>query len=154
KAGSGCAGITPTKCRTSCASHDTRIGQTCERRSRRCTRCFQTSKRRHRITMQKQIRIEHTAAALDAEVKKATKQLYRPSNGDELTVLVAAQDVETRPELFQPRTFGLSLKQVDENNVHKLMRLIGTLGELDPIVVVKLGQRWVCVDGHHRVEAY
>jgi hypothetical protein len=56
--------------------------------------------------MQKQIRIEHTAAALDAEVKKATKQLHQPRNGDELTVLVAAQDVETRPELFQPRSFG------------------------------------------------
>jgi hypothetical protein len=104
--------------------------------------------------MKQQRRIAHTAAALDAEVKKATKQMHRPSNGDELTVLVAAQDVETRPELFQPRSFGQGLKQVDENNVHKLMRLIGTLGELDPIDVVKLGQRWVCVDGHHRVEAY
>ncbi len=31
---------------------------------------------------------------------------------------------------------------------------MGTKGELDPILVVKLGRFWVCVDGHHRLEAY
>jgi ParB-like chromosome segregation protein Spo0J len=102
----------------------------------------------------KKIRTEHTAATLDAEVKRATKEIQRPSKEDGLTVLVHAQDVDTRPELFQPRIFAHGLQEVDESNVHKLMRRIGTVGELDPVVVVKLGARWVCVDGHHRLEAY
>jgi ParB-like nuclease domain len=34
------------------------------------------------------------------------------------------------------------------------MRRIGTVGELDPVVVIKLRGRWVCVDGHHRLAAY
>ncbi|MGY3486108.1 hypothetical protein ACVW1C_003991 [Bradyrhizobium sp. USDA 4011] len=102
----------------------------------------------------KKIKTEHTAATLDAEVKKATKELERPSKEDGLVVSVRVQDVDTRPQLFQPRIFAQGVKEVDESNVHKLMRLIGTIGELDPIVVVKLASRWICVDGHHRLEAY
>jgi ParB-like chromosome segregation protein Spo0J len=103
---------------------------------------------------QKNLKIKHTAAALDTEVQKAAKELRRPETGDGLTVTVGAQDVATRPEPFQPRIFGQGLQQVDEANVHKLTRLISIRGELDPITVVRLGERWTCVDGHHRLEAY
>jgi hypothetical protein len=34
------------------------------------------------------------------------------------------------------------------------MRIIEVEGELDPVTVIKLSGRWVCVDGHHRREAY
>jgi ParB-like nuclease domain len=38
--------------------------------------------------------------------------------------------------------------------VKKLAGEIETAGELDPILVIRLGDAWVCVDGHHRVRAY
>jgi hypothetical protein len=38
--------------------------------------------------------------------------------------------------------------------VERLVGQIGTAGELDPILVIRLGEAWVCVDGHHRVKAY
>jgi Recombinase len=33
-------------------------------------------------------------------------------------------------------------------------RRIGIDGELDPVLVIRLGKEWVCVDGHHRIAAY
>jgi hypothetical protein len=43
---------------------------------------------------------------------------------------------------------------VDTGHVKKLRKKIGYKGELDPILVIKLGEQWVCVDGHHRLAAY
>ena len=102
----------------------------------------------------KQKRTVHTAASLEAEMAKATKELCRPPKGAAATVSLLPQDIHTKPELFQPRIFSHGLHEVDEAHVKKLMRRMGTVGELDPVVVVKLGERWVCVDGHHRLEAY
>jgi hypothetical protein len=58
----------------------------------------------------KQKRIVHTAATLNAAVTKATKELERPTKGEPLTVSVRPQDINTRPELFQPRIFSHGLK--------------------------------------------
>jgi hypothetical protein len=102
----------------------------------------------------KQKRIVHTAATLNSEVTRATKELERPTKGEPLTVSMRPQDIDTRPELFQPRIFSHGLREVDDAHVKKLMRRIGTVGELYPVVVIKLSGRWVCVDGHHRLEAY
>ena len=63
-------------------------------------------------------------------------------------------EIEVRPELFQPREFSYGFREVDRDHVKKLKRAIDIDGELDPIIVVKLGTSWVCVDGHHRLEAY
>jgi hypothetical protein len=62
--------------------------------------------------------------------------------------------IKLKPELFQPREFSYGFREVDKDHVKKLKRSIDALGELDPIVVVKLGRNWVCVDGHHRLAAY
>jgi ParB/Sulfiredoxin domain len=63
-------------------------------------------------------------------------------------------DIKVRPELFQPREFLAGLREVDPDHVNTLAQSIGIYGELDPILVIKIGDDWVCVDGHHRLEAY
>ena len=63
-------------------------------------------------------------------------------------------EIVLRPELFQPREFSFGLRQTDPDHAKKLKRAIGIQGELDPILVVKLGKKFVCVDGHHRLRAY
>jgi hypothetical protein len=59
-----------------------------------------------------------------------------------------------RPELFQPREFSFGLRETDQDHVKKLARIISIQGELDPIAVIKLGAKFVCVDGHDRLAAY
>ena len=56
--------------------------------------------------------------------------------------------------LFQPREFLGGLKKTDGKTVRDLAHSIGIYGELDPVLVIKLGEEFVCVDGHHRLEAY
>jgi hypothetical protein len=43
---------------------------------------------------------------------------------------------------------------VDKRYAKKLAKHINHLGELDPIIVIRLGEQWVCVDGHHRLQGY
>ncbi|WP_292516918.1 ParB N-terminal domain-containing protein [Mesorhizobium sp.] len=58
------------------------------------------------------------------------------------------QDIETVPELFQPRG-GIS-----ERHVSELVKAIKAVGALDPVTVMVIGSRTILIDGHHRVEAY
>jgi ParB-like chromosome segregation protein Spo0J len=51
------------------------------------------------------------------------------------------------PELFQPR--GMSEKHIGD-----LSRAIQNFGEVDPIIVLPVGERAILIDGHHRFEAY
>lgn len=51
------------------------------------------------------------------------------------------------PELFQPR--GMSEKHIGD-----LSRAIHNFGEVDPIIVLPVGERAILIDGHHRFEAY
>jgi hypothetical protein len=64
------------------------------------------------------------------------------------------KQIKTRLELFQPRRFSAGLRAVDPRHVKALKTRIGRKGELDPVLVVRLGDEWVCVDGHHRIAAY
>jgi hypothetical protein len=64
------------------------------------------------------------------------------------------KQIATRIELFQPRRFSAGLRAVDPHHVKKLKTRIDRKGELDPVLVVRLGDEWVCVDGHHRIAAY
>ncbi|MBW5435666.1 hypothetical protein FXB41_12990 [Bradyrhizobium canariense] len=104
--------------------------------------------------MKKKLRTENTAATLDTEVKGAIEELQRPSAGEPTNLKLRWEDIEIRPALFQPRIFAHGLKEVDERNVHDLLKIISAIGELDPVTVVKLNNRWTCVDGHHRLECY
>ncbi|TPN06426.1 nuclease [Mesorhizobium sp. B2-1-3] len=58
------------------------------------------------------------------------------------------QDIETVPELFQPRG-GIS-----ERHVSDLIKAIKAVGPLDPVTVMMVGNRTILIDGHHRIEAY
>jgi hypothetical protein len=86
-------------------------------------------------------------------VQKAQAELVRPNNG-ETTVTLKVQEIATRTELFQPRGFFHQLFEIDNAHVTKLEREIRIKGELDPVIVVKLGETWTCIDGHHRLAAY
>jgi ParB-like chromosome segregation protein Spo0J len=90
-------------------------------------------------------------ALIEAELQLTTKG--RPSTEPAFVELLVHQ-IKLQPELFQPREFSYGFREVDKDHVKKLKRAIDIVGELDPIVVVKLGRKWVCVDGHHRLEAY
>ncbi len=96
----------------------------------------------------------HNATKLQQALGKAERQLNtkgRPKHG---TVELFPSEIKTRPELFQPREFSAGLRETDQDFVKQLTRTIGILGELDAIVVIKIGTKFVCVDGHHRIQAY
>ena len=98
----------------------------------------------------------NTAKAFQDALEKAERQITtagRPTGAD-ATVEVLPSAIEICPELFQPREFSFGLRGTDKDHVKKLARFVGIQGELDPIVVIKLGKKFVCVDGHHRLEAY
>jgi ParB-like nuclease domain len=97
----------------------------------------------------------HNAKVLKDAVTTAEQQLERPPDGKAKTIKLRPAEITTRPELFQPREFSMGLREVDPRHVKKLRKAARIKGELkDPIVVVKLGGVWTCVDGHHRLEAY
>ena len=87
---------------------------------------------------------------------QADKELERPPSTEKPPVHVDLNTatIKTRAELFQPRRFSGGLRDVDPKHVKDLKTRIERKGELDPVLVVKLKGQWVCVDGHHRVEAY
>lgn len=98
------------------------------------------------------ITAKDTAKAL----KEAEEQIERPvvANGTPVFVNVSPKDIRERLELFQPRRPGWGTHKLDPKHVKTLATNITRKGELDPVVVVKLGDQWVIVDGHHRVAAY
>ncbi len=89
------------------------------------------------------------AALAGAEAARSVHK--RPPDG---MVNLKPSQIRVRPELFQPRNFVHGHGTIDTEWVASLAKRIGAVGELDPPVVIKLGKDWVCVDGHHRVEAY
>ncbi len=98
----------------------------------------------------------NNAKALGEALEKAERQLStrdRPSDTEAFVKLHPSQ-IKIRPELFQPREFSFGLRMTDPDHVKRLERAIGINGELDPVLVIKLGKTFVCVDGHHRIKAY
>jgi hypothetical protein len=96
----------------------------------------------------------HTTQAREEALLEAEGTLVRPADGRTQVVKLKPKQVIIRAELFQPREFDFGGRETDRRHVDRLARRIKNVGELDPIVVVKLGKKWVCVDGHHRVTAY
>lgn len=98
----------------------------------------------------------YNAKNLDEALRTAERQhttTERPK-GAAASVNLTPSEIEVRPELFQPREFSFGLRATNPDHVKKLTRAISIQGELDPILVIKLGKKWVCVDGHHRLAAY
>ena len=98
--------------------------------------------------------VRRTATVLREQMKIAERQRSTKGRPVDGMVQIKATSIKTRPELFQVREFSYGLRNVDKDHVKKLERAIGTAGELDPPVVIKIGAEWVCIDGHHRIEAY
>jgi ParB/Sulfiredoxin domain len=103
---------------------------------------------------------KHTAKAFAEALSKAEEQLVPWTKDNPWTesdppyVKLRLSEIEVRPELFQPREFLYGAREVDKAHVRKLEGRMRYKGELEPIVVIKLGKSWVCTDGHHRLAAY
>jgi ParB-like chromosome segregation protein Spo0J len=95
----------------------------------------------------------HSARELELAVVKAERQLKRPKGPNE-TVLLMPSEIKTRPELFQVREFSFGMRETDPDHVKTLAHNISIHGELDPITIIKLGTKYVIVEGHHRLAAY
>ena len=102
--------------------------------------------------MVKKAIISRTSSDVARALTEAEQQLKQPPSGKREKVFIRPVQIVTRPELFQPR--GFYKGELDAGFVKKLAGWIATKGELDPPLVVKLGKKWVCVDGHHRIAAY
>lgn len=92
-----------------------------------------------------------TPRELAEHIQFAERQIVQPPEGIPTEVSLSLGSITVRPELFQPRVMTTAF---DPAQVAKLERTIATKGELEPLLVVKLARKWVCVDGHHRLEAY
>jgi hypothetical protein len=98
----------------------------------------------------------YTPARRQKALEKAENDFSRAhlKRGKRKYVSLRTSAIKERLELFQPREFSSGARSVDGNWVKELVRRIGIHGELEPILVIRLGNAWVCVDGHHRIAAY
>jgi ParB-like chromosome segregation protein Spo0J len=97
----------------------------------------------------------YTAAERAAALLEAERTLVPPKADENTTLFLRPDEIETRPSLFQQREVAFGQKrETDKDYVEKLKKRVKLVGELDPIPVVKLGNAWVVIDGHHRRTAY
>lgn len=61
--------------------------------------------------------------------------------------------IRTLEAVFQPRQLADD-EAASGKHLGELKRVLLGGGSLDPITVLKVGGEWVCIDGHHRLEAY
>jgi hypothetical protein len=85
-----------------------------------------------------------------AQRLKELEALARETPQGALPDRVSVSEVETLPELFQPR----GRVDLDEHHVGELERGLKISGDLDPILVKWIGAKPHLIDGHHRLEAY
>jgi hypothetical protein len=58
-------------------------------------------------------------------------------------------EIRCLPALFQPRR-----TTEDERHVQELARAVRNVGDLDPLLVMRIGRYPTLIDGHHRLSAY
>src|SRR5262245_51497831 len=107
---------------------------------------------RNAMATQKYVRRDAKAlkeGIVEAEAKRNVNE--RPPDG---MVSIKPKQIQMRPELFQPRNFAYGTRNIEVDQVKTYARRINAIGELDPPTIIKLGNTWFCVDGHHRIEAY
>jgi ParB/Sulfiredoxin domain len=97
-----------------------------------------------------------TAGVTAKALREAEAELERPegNGGDPVYVFVSPQDIGDRLALFQPRRPGYGLRKVDAKHVNNLATRIMRKGDMDTVLVVRIGHQWIVVDGHHRIAAY
>jgi hypothetical protein len=89
-------------------------------------------------------------------LRSAEAGLVRPegTGGGPVFVHVPPQDIRERLELFQPRRPGWGTRTLETKHVNELAKRINLKGDMDPVLLVKIDDHWVVVDGHHRLAAY
>ena len=79
---------------------------------------------------------------------------------DELPATLRLKDIQIEETLFQPRDSLTErhYKRDSERHVDDMAHALrnSPIGQktLEPIVVVSMGSKWFCIDGHHRLKAY
>ena len=63
------------------------------------------------------------------------------------------QEIKTLETVFQPRQMDGATAESGKH-LGELKRALQAKGELDAITVLRVGGEWLCLDGHHRLEAY
>lgn len=66
---------------------------------------------------------------------------------------LALKNVHLRPDVYQHRSGHQAASEYHSNELAKAL-LRNPTQALDPITVYWIGDRWVCIDGHHRIAAY
>lgn len=75
-------------------------------------------------------------------------------------ITLRLKDIQTEEALFQPRDSldERHYKRDSERHVSEMAHALRSSPAghktLEPIVVVSLGSKWFCIDGHHRLKAY
>jgi ParB-like nuclease domain len=104
------------------------------------------------------IRFPRYPAATRAKALAEAEEAFAKADkkrGKQKYVHLRTSEIRERLELFQPRQLSYDPRlSVDAEWVKELAKKISIQGELDPVLVIRLGTEWVCVDGHHRIAAY
>jgi hypothetical protein len=96
----------------------------------------------------------YNAKGMKAAADKAERAFKPHPQGKQQFIDLTLAQVTFRLELFQPREFCYGERKTSPSHVKKLAKHISIKGQLDPVLVIKLGEEWVCVDGHHRIAGY
>jgi hypothetical protein len=89
-----------------------------------------------------------TAARRQKALAEAEKEFGSADmkRGKRKHVSIRTSEIKERLELFQPREFSYGAVTVNADWVKELAKRIGIHGELDPVLVIRIGKEWVCVD--------
>jgi hypothetical protein len=85
---------------------------------------------------------------------EALMQQWKPVDVSKLPLRLPLKAVKVKTELYQPRGWANSDGVSDEKHKMELARTLKQVGDLDPIQIMPIGEEFVVLDGHHRLEAY
>jgi hypothetical protein len=71
-------------------------------------------------------------------LEEIEKRLVRRQVDEARTVELRPDEIQMMPVIFQPREFKLGLKETDTQYVERLEQRMGIVGDLDPVVVIKI----------------
>jgi ParB-like chromosome segregation protein Spo0J len=80
---------------------------------------------------------------------------WKPLDISTLPQRLPLDSMKIMRDLYQPRGWADAMTGVtDERHTKELARNLKQVGDLDPIQIIPIGERFVVLDGHHRLEAY
>lgn len=82
-------------------------------------------------------------------------QQWKPLDVSKLPQRLPLNSMKIIRDLYQPRRWADSETGVsDERHTKELARTLKQVEDLDPIQIIPIGNSFVVLDGHHRIEAY